>query len=403
MSERSIDGLTVPERRPANIAEAGEIIRESAARGEAIYPVGGGTALDDGLPPSRPGTALNLSKLDAIVDYPARDLTVTVEAGLTMQALADVLAKEGQWLPIDVPYPDRATVGGAMATNWSGPRRYGQGTFRDYVLGISFLDDGGRLIRGGGRVVKNVAGYDLMKLMIGSFGTMAAIVQVTLKVKPKPEASHATAFRIGTAALGPTLDRLHDSKSRPCILEVEKVPGGWDIACGFEEKAETAAWQLRTLRDELGTSPAKDVREFAGETATALWQRLNHGPSRSAESTVVKLSVPPSKLATLLANAEAANGDAAIQAHAGNGIAFVTVPAELGLDATSAICGTLLREASGAGGHVRICKAPTAWKAMLPVWGRETPDRDVMRAIKTALDPNDLFNPGRFFAAARGL
>src|SRR6478736_2819398 len=121
--------------------------------------------------------------------YPARDMTITVQAGVTIARLRDVLKAEGQQLPVDVPFPDRATLGGAVATNASGPRRFGHGTLRDYVIGISVVDDRGEEMKGGGRVVKNVAGYDLMKLYTGSLGTLGIITQLTLKVKPRPEAS----------------------------------------------------------------------------------------------------------------------------------------------------------------------------------------------------------------------
>ena len=116
-------------------------------------------------------------------------MTVTVEAGVTMQALAETLAAERQRLPIDVPLAERATVGGVVATNWNGPRRYGQGTVRDYVIGITAIDGRGMMFKGGGRVVKNVAGYDFCKLLTGSLGTLGVITQVTFKLKPLPELS----------------------------------------------------------------------------------------------------------------------------------------------------------------------------------------------------------------------
>src|SRR5688572_5315479 len=109
-----------------------------------------------GLPPMKPGTAVDLRGLDRVIDYPARDMTITVQAGITVRRVADILSAEGQQLPVDVPLPDRATVGGAVATNASGPRRFGPGTLRDYVIGITVVNDEGREVKGGGRVVKNV-------------------------------------------------------------------------------------------------------------------------------------------------------------------------------------------------------------------------------------------------------
>ncbi len=124
-----------------------------------------------------------------MIDYPARDMTVTVQAGITLAALQKLLATEKQRLPVDVPRADRATLGGVLAANVSGPRRFGFGTLRDYVIGITTINDEGQETKAGGRVVKNVAGYDLCKLHIGALGTLGIISQVTLKVRPMPEAT----------------------------------------------------------------------------------------------------------------------------------------------------------------------------------------------------------------------
>src|SRR5436190_17580030 len=121
----SIDGLTLPVERPESVEQLGDIVRRCAADGRAVYPVGGGTMLDIGTPPTRPGVALDTRGLDRLIDYPVRDLTITVQAGMTVARLRELLQAEGQQLPIDVPDPARATIGGAIAVNANGPRRYG--------------------------------------------------------------------------------------------------------------------------------------------------------------------------------------------------------------------------------------------------------------------------------------
>ena len=128
-------------------------------------------------------------RLDRVVEFAARDMTITVEAGISIARLDEILRGEGLRLPIDIPQWERATLGGAMAANASGPRRFGLGTFRDYVIGLTAMKADGQLFHSGGRVVKNVAGYDLCKLLVGSMGTLAIVTQVTLKLKPIPEAS----------------------------------------------------------------------------------------------------------------------------------------------------------------------------------------------------------------------
>ena len=216
MDSISLDGFgPLPVRTPATAAELGDLVREAAAAGQGLYPVGGRTTLDLGLPPLKPGFAVDTRGLDRVIDYPARDMTITVQAGITIGGAAAARSPpKNQWLPVDVPLPDRATLGGAIAANASGPRRLGYGTLRDYVIGISFVADDGGEVKAGGRVVKNVAGYDLMKLHVGALGTLGVVTQVTLKVKPRPE-DQVAAVDVRLAAVGPTLDRLR-ARRRPC-------------------------------------------------------------------------------------------------------------------------------------------------------------------------------------------
>src|SRR5262249_3824807 len=145
-------------------SDIGEIVRRAGQEKQAVYPFGGGTALHLGMAPTKPGIAIDMRRLDRIIEFPARDMTITVEAGITISKLQSIVAAENLRLPIDVPRSEEATLGGAIAVNASGPRRFGFGTLRDYVIGISFVTDKGVEVKAGGRVVKNVAGYDLCKL-----------------------------------------------------------------------------------------------------------------------------------------------------------------------------------------------------------------------------------------------
>ncbi|MCA9156305.1 MAG: FAD-binding oxidoreductase, partial [Planctomycetales bacterium] len=181
----TLDNLPLERTEQPTSPEAlAEVVREAHETETPVYPIGGGCSLNFGLPAKKPGIGLSLTALHRVIDYPARDMTITVEAGATMAQLRDTLLAERQKLPIDVPLTDRATIGGVVATNWNGPRRYGYGAVRDFVIGIGAVDGRGRAFKGGGRVVKNVAGYDFCKLLTGSLGTLAVITQVTLKVRP---------------------------------------------------------------------------------------------------------------------------------------------------------------------------------------------------------------------------
>src|SRR5262249_38232320 len=147
-------------------------------------------------------------------------MTITVQAGITMAKLQDLLAVENQRLPIDVPFADQATLGGALAANVCGPRRFGFGTLRDYVIGISVVNDEGQEVKAGGRGVKNVAGYDLCKLYIGSLGTLGIITQVTLKLKPRPEEQALIALGCTTDGVEALLEQLHRSCTRPVCIDL---------------------------------------------------------------------------------------------------------------------------------------------------------------------------------------
>lgn len=401
--ELSIDGFgPLPVRRPTSVTEVCELVREARAAGQGVYPVGGRTTLDLGNVPSKPGVAIDTRGLNAVIDHAARDMTITVQAGITIAALAKVLAAENQWLPIDVPNPETATLGGAVAANISGPRRLGHGTFRDYILGISVVTDDGVEVKGGGRVVKNVAGYDLMKLHTGALGTLGVITQLTLKVKPKPEATRGATFILSTAAVGPTLDRLHASESRPILLEVtngirhgeedrEERGDPWVVFCWFEEKEETVKWQAEVLKKELASAPIRAWLAHSGVGKTL--DLLTAAQNPKQDHVTLKVNTAPSNVATILAAAYS-TPTAVIQAHAGSGVVWVHLPEEIGLERVSSAVAELTK-LTAANGNVTVRRCPPEWKKVLPVWGKDRGDRELMRTVKRTLDPDDVFNPGR--------
>lgn len=375
----------LPVERPAAVAELCELITRTRARKHGLYPAGGRTALDFGLPPIKPGVACDTTALSGVIDYPARDMTITARAGTTLAALQAELAKEGQWLPIDAPAPEQATLGGAVAVNASGPRRFGHGTLRDYVIGISFATDDGVEVKAGGRVVKNVAGYDLMKLQIGALGTLGVVTQLTLKVKPKPEASAALVFGCDTDALAGVLDTIAASKTRPVAVELLNQAawraGGvsatspdtpWVFVVGFEEKAAAVRWQTAALLTELKSAPLRAVAELPNASILSALTALQARP----ESRVIgKRSVLPSQVAVTVSKAPAG---ALVHAHALSGVIWVHSDETLPEGAVARRC-------------------PAARKSGLPVWGASPPGWDLMRHVKKTLDPDNVFNPGRLF------
>ncbi|HJZ93280.1 MAG TPA: FAD-binding oxidoreductase [Gemmataceae bacterium] len=403
----SIDGFgPLPVARPSSVAELSDLVRRVAADGRAVYPVGGRTMLDYGLPPTKPGTAIDLRGLDQVIDYPARDMTITVQAGIGVAKLQAILRAEGQQLPIDVPLPDRATLGGAVATNASGPRRLGHGTLRDYVIGISIVNDRGEEVKAGGRVVKNVAGYDLMKLFTGSLGTLGIITQLTLKVKPLPEAVTAVLAPGPTPALAQVLTRIVSrTATRPTAVSVANAPaaallGGElprdTILIAFEEMSSTVAWQIQQLNRELPDEVEKMASEVSGEEAVALLRRWADFPLATPTGLTFKANLVPAGVADFLRLADALVPRPALVAHAGSGIGYGHFAPEVSFEQFSAALKRLTQFVGEYHGNVVVTRCPATWKAVVPVWGRPTGDRELMRAVKDKMDPGRVFNPGRF-------
>ncbi len=218
----SVSNLPLTETiAPAQQADVAEAVCCAAGSGTPVYPIGGGTMLHYGVQPQRPGIGLSLAKLNRLVDYAAADLTITVEAGMTISDLNRTLGRQRQRLAVDVPQPDRATVGGAVATDAAGPRRYACGSMREYLLGFTAVDGTGNLFSGGGRVVKNAAGYNMCRLMAGSLGTLGVITQVTLMVRPMCETSAWVASpKTSLDVVEKLLAELVRSATRPVAIEL---------------------------------------------------------------------------------------------------------------------------------------------------------------------------------------
>jgi glycolate oxidase FAD binding subunit len=407
----SIEGLTVPVVACGSVTELSTIVRQAVADGQAIYPLGGRTMLGYGLPPTRPGLGVDLCPLRHVIDYPARDMTVTVQAGIPVSELQKLLATEHQRLPVDVPCADRATLGGALAVNVSGPRRYGHGTLRDYVIGISAVNDEGQEFKAGGRVVKNVAGYDLCKLLIGSLGTLGIITQVTLKLRPLPEEQTLVIMSCDPPAVGPILEVLHASRTRPVAIDLLNAPAGKVlnerhrgllpdaprvVIAGYEEKRETVAWQVQQLVRELPQGAVRELEARVGSTADPLWHELVDYAAWPSARLTFKANLVPSALAGFFEQAAGLPDGLLLQAHAGNGIVMGHAGDSLTEERARTMLSVLGQTAAAAHGNMVVLRCPTAWKASLPIWGLPRDDVWLMREVRKQLDPKELFNPGRF-------
>jgi glycolate oxidase FAD binding subunit len=381
------------------------MVRDQVGQGNAVYPQGGRTALDYGGLPRRPGVALDTTGISRLIDYPFADMTITIEAGMTLSALKAILAEKQQRVLVDAPHPDQATMGGIYATNTTGPRRYAAGRPRDQIIGVSFITSAGVVVKGGGRVVKNVAGYDFPKLLTGSMGTLGIITQMTLKVRPIPEVTALVwAPYWNLKSLADTLDRLNTSATRPITLELLNGPGARAvghglglptgngiIVIGYEDNAGSVRWQLDQLKRELARN---DIAIVDGADAEPLWRALTEFPAAKPGKVSLVANVRPSSAASFMEGLDPEHWS--VHAHAGNGIVRAHALGDWTLEKIQQAIANLRRMATRDGGNLILSRCPTDWKETLQVWGEPRADWAIAERVKAALDPPRAMNPGRF-------
>lgn len=396
---------------PTEPSEVQDLVAAAHAARKPVYPIGGGLALAFGLPPRSEGLGVMLAGMRRVIDYPARDLTVTVQAGITLAALQHTLAQEGQWLPLEAHQPQTATLGGLLAVNFSGPRRYGYGTARDYVIGITAVDGRGEAYSGGGRVVKNVAGYDFCKLLVGSLGTLGIITQVTLKLRPKPESGAMLVCEPGDwNQAEELLARLVQSQTTPVSIDLVcgpaaaqaaelelSSPQALALAVGFEGSHEEVAWQLDELGSEWQTAGMPHFRSLNHDAAQRVWERLTGFGCDTPAALVLKLNVLPSKLTAMMAMLRNIDPSCSLAARAGSGIVLALFERFQPADVSKLLIGSIRPAAIAAGGACVVWSAGANLELThQAVFGSDPGDRSLMRAIKTRFDPAGILNPGRF-------
>lgn len=403
-------------RRPASQDELRETVLQAVQAKTPIYPAGGDTAQRHGMAISRSGVRLDMAGLSRVVDYPDRDMTITVEAGMTIAELQRSLARHGQRIPVDVPQADRATVGGVVARASSGPRRYGYGTIRDYVIGITAVDGHGTLFHGGGRVVKNVAGYDFCKLLVGSLGTLAVITQVTFKVRPLAEASAFVTCEIPSFSRGEEiLAALVSSEATPAAIEVlfgpiwkdDALLGSQDpkgvgrIVVGLEGTRSEVAYMVEQLSEEWHQLGVAHLQTIPPDMADRVWERLTVFSSMEIESPVALMfHVLPRHVGDLCEKIAAADSKASVLAHAGNGTVLARMDGATPDKMLHLLVQEMLPAAVAAGGTVQVYSCPVPQDFTRSVmWGAPPNDVRCQLAVKEKFDPHNLLNPGRYWFA----
>lgn len=398
---------------PASVQEIQEVLRFAAKEGLSVMPAGSGTKLGIGNLPQQLDLVLATTRLNSVIEYEPADLTVTVEAGIRLQDLQTELAKHRQYLAMNPPYADRCTLGGIVATNASGSLRLRHGTARNQVLGLRVVRADGAIVKSGGKVVKNVAGYDLNKLYIGAFGTLGIITEVTLKLSPIPvrQAILTADFQNVQDAVDTGLG-IVGSQTLPMFVDLcvnadvgigaaadERKPM---LAIGFGGDPETVAWQLTQSQEIVEQNGATGVTIIEDESRRHLQESIREFPAknRGTDGVIAKLNLRRTDIAEFAAQIVEASWarDVQIMALLGSGVLYLAIPVTSDTDFQGlATTLTQLRQsAMTAQGNLIIETGPPELKRHIDVWGEIGDPLGLMKQVKDRFDAEGLLNPGRF-------
>ncbi len=401
---------------PANPNELVEIVRWARANKAVLLPVTSGAFLPIGNPPQSVDIAVSLARLNRVVAYDPKDLTVSLEAGFLVKEMNERLAADNLFVPSAVPYFERAALGGLLAVNSNGPLRCAYGTWRDFTVGMKFVTGEGKLVQTGGRVVNNVAGYDFARLLIGSLGTLGIITEASFRCFPLPprrgtfiasfpDARAALALRdaLVQSPLQPTSMELFDPAAAR-LLNSELVPGEhWSLLLYVGAVETVIQRHERDLSRLAADLHAVSFTAHTGEHPAALWDAVRELIPRARvanpQVTIIKVGLPLASMAPFyekaLAGAARYQLPAAASGHAGSGIAYIYLLGDAPKKAAQAAT-EMVHAGNNLGGRVTIPWCPTEVKHDVNVWGPLRDDFPLMQKLKAQFDPDRILNPGRF-------
>jgi glycolate oxidase FAD binding subunit len=380
---------------PPDVATLAAMLSSANADGMAILPRGGGTKRAWGPPASRVDAVLSTLGICQPIEHAAGDLIATVPAGATLSAVNAALGREGQVLPLDPPYGNDATIGGIVATNDSGPRRHRFGTPRDLIIGIELALADGRLAKAGGRVVKNVAGYDLGRLLCGSWGSLAVVTSATFKLSPVAPASRTVLAELtGLQQLGELVQAITEAPLTPSAVELETRSPLFRLMVRFESTEQAADRQAESAALLCRLHDAT-VTTLAGSDEATLWTRYE-AALWSAPGTMLKLSMLPTDVPRALDDLDrfckAHSSTYTAGGRAGLGVLFVLLNGDSAAQADTI-------------GQLRAALAQRKGTAVIVSTGGSEPPADfwgtigdalpLMRAVKSRFDPKSTLAPGR--------
>lgn len=404
---------------PSTGEQVAAMLRYAAGRDLAIIPCGSATKLATGNPPRRYDLALSLRKLNQVHHYEPADLTITVEAGMTLGDFQQSVGRDGLWLPLDPTGGSRASIGGILAANAAGPLRLRFGGPRDMVLGMKIATTEGKVVKTGGRVVKNVAGYDFGKLLVGSYGTLGVIVEASFKLFPLPQERVTFVLRAGTLGIARELRRsILNSPLEPLRMVLLDAPAAalvrtgtlgpvsqrepelWLEAGGSKRVIERSAHDL----GEMARATGAPLSHWEAGQAEPLWQRVAdfHGWLEQAHPALVvlKAALPIAASEEFLSRFEQEAQGGGLRAvafsQAGVGIVRVCLLQEKPAAGIDDLVTRLRQAARDLDGSLVVEQAPLELKQRLDVWGTPGDDFEAMRQLKSAWDPKGVLSPGRF-------
>jgi glycolate oxidase FAD binding subunit len=386
----AVDGV-VPRQivEPADASELAAALQAASRDKQITVLRGGGTKLGWGRPPSSIDLLVSTAKLNSLLVHRHGDMTATAHAGTSLAQLNRELARHGQWLPIDSAF-DAATIGGIVATNDSGPVRHRYGTPRDLLIGVTFALTDGRIVKAGGHVVKNVAGYDLGKLVSGSFGTLGAIVDATFKLLPIPQASSTldAAYDDGEVMARDVM-KVSTSQLEPMAFDVMLDGGQYRLRLLFASSPAAVAAQVESAQRLL----SKPSSVITGEREMEVWTEQTRSPW-AGTGAVIRFGWLPAKLAevtTLMHDVQQIAGPVVMAARVGTGAGLMRIDA----DAPTQVAVVERLRSSTWVGNVAVLRAGAELKQQIDVWGPPASASDAARALKRMFDPSGILNAGR--------
>jgi glycolate oxidase FAD binding subunit len=427
-----LDGLSPSvAARPGTPGEIAELVKFAATENLAVIPSGARTKLGIGMPPSRYDLAIDMARLDRVISHDPGDLTLSVESGISVSKLATALAEHNQFLPLEVPFHDRATIGGTLSSGVDSPLRQLYGTPRDFVLGMEFVTGQGALAKSGGRVVKNVSGYDLHKLFLGAIGSLGIITRVNFRTFPMPQrtATILACFRWANGAF--EFNRaIQKSLLRPQAVEVLSPAAAsildaahrgkpffaghetaWWVAVAFagnEGVIERCERELSAMAQSADRDSLESFEKVRQDSQPRLWSSICELPAAiqasSPRAAILRVSCLPKNFAGLCEGSDSIAKKFSlriVQVFRGVGVAYIALlPAEENLGTMPQLkqaCAAMLdTSANWWKTSATIPWCPREFKSDINIWGAPRQDFPLMQKVKQAFDPRGIFAPGRF-------